>query len=144
VISCTRKCRVDLRTHFFTARRLQVSHGALNVSVSKPHLHGSQINTGPQVPRCKRRTEFVKSKIVRIKLRTFSTRLQAIKKIKLRFATSSWKYQIARLVTRQLPCLQALYQLRWDGDFTFFVCVDSFGEVVTPSDLGISVGITSF
>src|SRR5713101_8416588 len=50
---------IHFLTYLLATRRLQITHCALHVTVTKPLLYGLQINASPQAPSCERRTKFV-------------------------------------------------------------------------------------
>src|SRR5580692_4041030 len=72
---------VDLSACSLAAGRLQVAHRALHVGVTEPLLHGTQINTSPQMPCCERRPELVKPEVFLLEFRPLGARFQTIEEI---------------------------------------------------------------
>src|ERR1017187_10632930 len=105
------------------ARRFEIPHRALHVGVAEPLLNRAQIDTSPQAPRSERGAELMEPEAIRVELRPFRYRFQAVEKIELRSASRSRKHETAVLRRLRLPGLQALRELRGNWNLALFICL---------------------
>src|SRR4051794_34690592 len=63
----------------------------------------------------------MKPEVLFVELRTLSALFEAVEKVELWPAASGREHKVAGLDPLRLPCLQALHQLRRDGNLAFFV-----------------------
>src|SRR5713101_7817476 len=127
---------IHFLTYLLATRRLQITHCALHVTVTKPLLYGSQINASPQAPSCERRTKFVQPEVLFLETRTFSDAFQTIKEIELRTTSPSRKDQATGLVGLCLVRLQARDEPRrnWDFPLSIILRAESILRFIAHGD----------